>query len=160
MKLFEYGKIANKETKNRLVMAPMGTSFAEEDGSIGEQTIAYYAERAKGGTAIIIPGIVEVEWFRGKGSRCPIRIDMMKYTKGMRKLAEQIHRYDSLLIPQIHHPGGQTTSESAEVVAAIKKADEVRSEYDVTLYEKPKKIGKLFGKRLPGVNSGVVILII
>ena len=114
MKLFEYGKIANKETKNRLVMAPMGTSFAEEDGSIGEQTIAYYAERAKGGTAIIIPGIVEVEWFRGKGSRCPIRIDMMKYTKGMRKLAEQIHRYDSLLIPQIHHPGGQTTSESAE----------------------------------------------
>ena len=33
-----------------------------------------------------------------------------------------------------------------DVVAAIKKADEYRSEYDVTLFEKPKKIGKLFGK--------------
>ena len=33
-----------------------------------------------------------------------------------------------------------------DVVAAIKKADEYRGEYDVTLFEKPKKIGKLFGK--------------
>jgi histidyl-tRNA synthetase len=32
------------------------------------------------------------------------------------------------------------------VVEAIKIADGYRSEYDVTLYEKPKKIGKLFGK--------------
>ena len=34
----------------------------------------------------------------------------------------------------------------ADVVTAIKKADEFRTEYDVTLFEKPKKIGKLFGK--------------
>ncbi len=33
-----------------------------------------------------------------------------------------------------------------DVVNAIKKADEYRSEYDVTLFEKPKKVGKLFGK--------------
>ena len=33
-----------------------------------------------------------------------------------------------------------------DVVNAIKKADEFRTEYDVTLFEKPKKVGKLFGK--------------
>lgn len=35
---------------------------------------------------------------------------------------------------------------ATDVVNAIKKADEFRTEYDVTLFEKPKKVGKLFGK--------------
>lgn len=34
----------------------------------------------------------------------------------------------------------------ADVITAIQKADELRAEYDVTLFEKPKKIGKLFGR--------------
>ena len=45
-----------------------------------------------------------------------------------------------------------------EVVAAIKKADEYRGEYDVTLYEKPKKIGKLFGKLEESGYYGCLIL--
>ena len=45
-----------------------------------------------------------------------------------------------------------------EVVAAIKKADAYRSEYDVTLYEKPKKIGKLFGKLEEAGFYGCLIL--
>ena len=45
-----------------------------------------------------------------------------------------------------------------EVVAAIKKADEYRGEYDVTLYEKPKKIGKLFGKLEESGFYGCLIL--
>lgn len=45
-----------------------------------------------------------------------------------------------------------------EVVAAIKKADEYRGEYDVTLYEKPKKIGKLFGKLEEAGYYGCLIL--
>jgi len=45
-----------------------------------------------------------------------------------------------------------------EVVAAIKKADEYRKEYDVTLYEKPKKIGKLFGKLEESGFYGCLIL--
>ncbi len=34
----------------------------------------------------------------------------------------------------------------ADIVKAIKKADSFRNTYDVTLFEKPKKIGKLFAK--------------
>lgn len=35
---------------------------------------------------------------------------------------------------------------ASDVVTAIKLANSYRSEYDVTLFEKPKKVGKLFGK--------------
>ena len=46
----------------------------------------------------------------------------------------------------------------SDVVAAIKKADEYRTEYDVTLFEKPKKIGKLFGKLEDSGFYGCLIL--
>lgn len=45
-----------------------------------------------------------------------------------------------------------------EVVAAIQKADEYRKKYDVTLYEKPKKLGKLFGKLEDAGFYGCLIL--
>lgn len=46
----------------------------------------------------------------------------------------------------------------SDVVAAIKKADAYRSTYDVTLFEKPKKIGKLFGKLEEAGFYGCLIL--
>lgn len=45
-----------------------------------------------------------------------------------------------------------------QVVDAIKKADEFRKEYDVTLFEKPKKIGKLFNKLQEAGYYGCLIL--
>lgn len=53
---------------------------------------------------------------------------------------------------------------ATEVVSAIQKADEYRAEYDVSLFEKPKKLGKLFQKLeeagyfgccLPGDEGGL-----
>jgi 2,4-dienoyl-CoA reductase-like NADH-dependent reductase (Old Yellow Enzyme family) len=112
--LFTEGKIGKVTTKNRLVMAPMGINMSNADGSVSEQEIAYYAERAKGGTAVIIPGVVSVDYPYGKTLKCQPRIDQSKYIKDMARFADQIHRYDSLLIPQIHHAGGQTYREYTE----------------------------------------------
>lgn len=36
--------------------------------------------------------------------------------------------------------------DTADILPALAKADEYRAEYDVVLYERPKKLGKLFGK--------------
>ena len=36
--------------------------------------------------------------------------------------------------------------DTADILPALAKADEYRSEYEVVLYERPKKLGKLFGK--------------
>lgn len=106
--IFTPGKLGTKVTKNRIVMPPMGDGMAEADGSIGDQVIAYYAERAKGGAAVIIPGVLSVDYPTGKTTSVQMRVDDFKYNKGLGRLADQIHRYGALLIPQIHHAGGQT----------------------------------------------------
>lgn len=112
--LFTQGRLGRRITKNRIVMAPMGEDMANADGSVSKQVIAYYAERAKGGTGVIIPGVLSVDYPYGKTTASQMRIDNFKYIKELSQFADQIHRYDSLLIPQIHHAGGQTYSITTE----------------------------------------------
>jgi hypothetical protein len=48
------GMIGPLRLKNRIIMGPMGTGYATTDGfSTGRDTL-YYAERAKGGVAMIV----------------------------------------------------------------------------------------------------------
>lgn len=48
--LFEPIRIGSMDLKNRMVMAPMGTGFVSEDGTVNNKMINYFSERAKGGT--------------------------------------------------------------------------------------------------------------
>ena len=48
------GRIGNLRLKNRVVMAPMGTNYSTTDGLSTERDRAYYAERARGGVAMIM----------------------------------------------------------------------------------------------------------
>ena len=50
--LLQPGRIGSLETRNRIVMAPMGSNFAEADGHCGERIQAYYEARAKGGALL------------------------------------------------------------------------------------------------------------
>ena len=53
-KLFTPGRIGPLTIRNRAVMSPMGTDFADTNGNASPRLIAYYAERAKGGIGLII----------------------------------------------------------------------------------------------------------
>mgnify|MGYP003437983627 FL=1 len=48
-KLFEPITIRNMTLDNRLVMAPMGTNFGEQNGEMSFLHMNYYKRRAKGG---------------------------------------------------------------------------------------------------------------
>jgi len=52
-KLFQPGRIGKMEIKNRIVMAPMATGFAELDGRYSQRQIDWYVARAKGGAGLI-----------------------------------------------------------------------------------------------------------
>lgn len=55
LKLFEKGQIGKMKLKNRVFMAPMGTT-GEADGSYNLSGINYFEARAKGGAGLIITG--------------------------------------------------------------------------------------------------------
>jgi 2-enoate reductase len=53
-KLFAPGLIGKLEIRNRIAMAPMGSALADQGGRVSRRQIDYYAERARGGTGLII----------------------------------------------------------------------------------------------------------
>lgn len=61
-KLFAPITIGKVKVKNRIAMAPMGAfGLISDDGSYNQRAIDYYAERAKGGTGLLITSITKVE---------------------------------------------------------------------------------------------------
>lgn len=59
MKLLEPNRIGSMTLRNRVFMAPMGTT-SEPDGSLHDRSIRYYEERARGGFGLIITGANQV----------------------------------------------------------------------------------------------------
>lgn len=109
-KLFAPGRIANLELKNRIVMPAMGCSLAESSGEAGPRMIKYYADRAKGGTGLIITEITRIDDETGVGTPNQLSVTKPYMTGQLSRLAEAVHAYDTKLFVQLHHPGNQTPS--------------------------------------------------
>lgn len=109
-KLLEPGWIGSMRLRNRIIMPPMGTEFATEEGYVTEQMKAYYEERAKGGVALVIVEVSCVDYPRGKALRGQISIGHDKYLPGLAELAEVIKRHGAKAAIQLHHAGRSTTT--------------------------------------------------
>lgn len=111
--LFKGSYLRGKYVKNRIVMSPMETNLMNPDGSISEAGMTYYLERAKGGTGIIIPGGVVVDFPVGNPTLVAESIDNRLHVPGMAALARGVHSYGALLIPQLMHAGAQAQNDTA-----------------------------------------------
>ena len=107
--LFDAGRIGSVELRNRLVMAPMGTNFATGSGEITDRLLEYYAERAAGGTGLVIVGTSAVEHPRGRAIVNQLSIADDSMVPGLSKLARRIHQHGAKAFVQLHHAGGGTT---------------------------------------------------
>jgi len=104
IKLFEPGKIGSLEIKNRIIMAPMGTHWADKDGNVVQKQLDYYAERARGGTGMVVTEACCVQTPVGRGFE-QISLDDNKYLAGLTKLAEAIKTNGARACCQLHHAG-------------------------------------------------------
>jgi len=109
-KLFSSGKIGSLKLKNRLVMTAMGCGLANTDGTVSEEMLAYYEERAKGGVGLIITEVTRVNDEHGVRSARQICASKDMHIPGLEKLAKTIHKYDARIFLQLHHPGFVTNS--------------------------------------------------
>lgn len=106
--LFSPVKIGKVEIPNRIALMPMGVfspRMMNQDGSYTKDGADYYIERAKGGTGLIITGLVPLP----PGGHLPsIMNNPASYTENMKYLAEGIHRYGSKVFIMISALSGRS----------------------------------------------------
>jgi len=108
--LFTPIKIGSKTAKNRIALSPMGVNLENADGSVNAAALAYFAARARGGAGIIITGSANVTNPAGKSVPIHLRLDKADYIPGWYRLAEEVHRYGSLIIAQLMHAGNSANA--------------------------------------------------
>lgn len=107
-KLFEKINIGQMILKNRIIMSAMDLGFTT-DGTINDQIINFYRERAKGGVGLIVVGGCYPE-MNGKVWKSIIGLDKDEFIPGLKRLTDVIHRYDVRVAAQLLHAGRSASS--------------------------------------------------
>ena len=105
-KLFEPGKIGSLTLKNRIAMAPMGiVGLYESDGRLSQRGIDYFAARARGGTGLIITGLIRphrlFEQPRGMPFVRSVMADNRMYITTLNQFADALHDYGAKVCVQL-----------------------------------------------------------
>lgn len=99
-------EVGRVRLRNRIVSAPMERNYAGVDGHVTDRYIAYLAERAAGGVALVY---TEASYVRldGKARMRQMGIHEDAAIDGLRRLADAVHAHGALLGVELNH-GGRT----------------------------------------------------
>ncbi len=112
--LLRPGRIGKLELRNRILMAPMGTFLAREDGHIDERHKLYYEARARGGAALLIVEVAAVDHPRGAAMTHQLGLSDDAFIPGLQDLTQRIHGHGAKAAIQLHHAGKIATKDLAE----------------------------------------------
>jgi 2,4-dienoyl-CoA reductase-like NADH-dependent reductase (Old Yellow Enzyme family) len=103
--LLEPLKARNLLLKNRLVMPPMATEYADDDGKVSRAILDYYDEKTRSGLIGLV--ITEHSFVNIEGKVSPNQLSVAddRVVDGLRELADAIHRNGSIAVSQINHAG-------------------------------------------------------
>lgn len=115
--LFRPGSIGSLELPNRIVMAPMGTGYADDSGAVTDQLIAYHVARADGGVGL---NITEHTAVAKSGLTSPTMLALYDdgHVPGFRRLCEAVHEAGGRIAVQLNHGGRQADVATAGEAAA------------------------------------------
>jgi dimethylglycine catabolism A len=100
-------RIGSVEISNRIVMPPMTTRTADEEGKVTGDTIAYYMARVRGGVGLITCEMASPSR-EGRHRRRELGIHDDRFLPGLSLLADEIHRGGAKASIQLGHGGGHT----------------------------------------------------
>jgi 2,4-dienoyl-CoA reductase-like NADH-dependent reductase (Old Yellow Enzyme family) len=103
-------RIGSVEIANRIVMPPMTTRTADEDGHVTDDTVAYYLARARGGAGLITVEMASPEK-AGRHRRREVGIYDDRFLPGLTRLVQEIHRAGAKASIQLGHGGGHTRTD-------------------------------------------------
>jgi dimethylglycine catabolism A len=100
-------RIGPVEIPNRIVMPPMTTRTADDEGFITDASVAYYMARVRGGTGLITVEMASPEK-AGRHRRREVGIYDDRFLPGLTRLVDEIHRGGAKASIQLGHGGGHT----------------------------------------------------
>jgi 2,4-dienoyl-CoA reductase-like NADH-dependent reductase (Old Yellow Enzyme family) len=103
-------RIGSVEIANRIVMPPMTTRTADEDGHVTDDTVAYYLARARGGVGLITVEMASPEK-AGRHRRRELGIYDDRFLPGLTRLVQELHRAGAKASIQLGHGGGHTRTD-------------------------------------------------
>lgn len=112
--LLSPGRLGNLDVRNRIVMAPMGSNFAEQTGHCGERIQAYYEARAAGGAGLLIMGVCAVAYPAGTAEPWQVGVSRDDFIPGLAQLAERVHKHGAKIAMQLQHAGKVSVRDMAE----------------------------------------------
>jgi dimethylglycine catabolism A len=98
------GRIGPLRLKNRVIMAPMGTNYGTTDGFSTERDRLYYAERAKGGVAMIVTEAMNIS-AGARNHNNSLCIFHDRFIPGLASVVEAIKANGALAVAQLNHRG-------------------------------------------------------
>lgn len=108
--LFSPGRIGSLTVKNRCIMAPMSAALGNPDGTISDELIAYFVERAKGGVGLIFTEYAYVQP-NGRSSDHQISVADDDKIEGLKRLADAVHENGAKIALQLQHGGRRSIME-------------------------------------------------
>ena len=106
-KIFEPASIGQMKLKNRIVMPPMGTNYAEAGGAVSQRMLDYYEARARGGVGLIIvegsaPSVQCITYPQAAPSH-QASLGDDKFIPGWKDLTDIAHKHNARVAIQIMH---------------------------------------------------------
>jgi len=90
--------------KNRFMLAPLTNTQSYEDGTLSDDEFSWLTLRAKGNFGITMSCASHVQEV-GKGFPGQLGIFDDKHIDGLKRLTDEIRKYESLSVAQLHHAG-------------------------------------------------------
>ncbi len=107
--LMAEGRIGKLVLRNRIVMPPMATNFAEQSGEVTERLIRYLERRAQGGVGLIIAEGAYISK-EGQGFSGEVGAHHDGLIPGLTRLAGTVREAGAKIALQLIHAGRQTRS--------------------------------------------------
>ena len=124
--MFQPINIGPMTVKNRFVVPPMGNNFANTDGTMSDQSVAYYGARAKGGFGLITLEATVVHKGAKGGPRKPCLYDDSAIPS-FKKVIDACHAEGAKVSIQLQNAGPEGNAKNAgapiQAATAVTSAD-------------------------------------
>ena len=109
--------------KNRFMLAPLTNTQSYEDGTLSNDEFSWLTLRAKGNFGITMSCASHVQEV-GKGFPGQLGIFDDKHIDGLKRLTNEIRKYESLSVAQLHHAGMRSPEDIIGESPVCPSADE------------------------------------